>query len=54
MTQALTHIIEMLPEGLHPPVCVLSAFCGQSVCDFLATVLVTDADVLSFTVRVFV
>lgn len=51
--QALTHIIEMLPKGLHPPVCVLAAVCGQSVCDLLTSVLVANADVLNFTVRVF-
>lgn len=50
----LTHVVEMLPEGLHPPVCVLSAVGGQCVCDLFTSVLVTDADTLRFTVLVFV
>lgn len=51
--QILTHIIEMLPEGFHPSVCVLTAVCGQSVCDLLTSVLVADTDILNFTVKVF-
>lgn len=43
----------MLPEGFHPPVSVLAAVCGQSVCDLLTSVMVTDTDILNFTVRVF-
>lgn len=51
--QALTHVIEMLPKGLHPPVCVLAAVCGQCVGDLLPSVLVADADILNFIVRLF-
>lgn len=43
----------MLPEGLHPAVCVLAAVCGQRVCDLFSSILVTDTDILNFTVRVF-
>lgn len=49
----LTHVVEMLPESLHPPVCVLAAVCGQRVCDLLASVLVAHADILNFTLGVF-
>lgn len=49
----LTHVVEMLPESLHPPVCVLATVCGQRVCDLLASVLVAHADILNFTLRVF-
>lgn len=34
--------------------CVLSTVSGQCVHDLLTSVMVTDANVLSFTVRVFV
>lgn len=43
----------MLPERLHPAVCVLAAVCGQSVRDLLPSVMITDTDILNFTVRVF-
>ena len=49
----LTHVIEVLPESLHPPVRFLSTVGGQRVRDFLTTILVTDTNVLSFTLRVF-
>lgn len=49
----LTHVIEVLPESLHPPMCFLSTLSGQGVRDLLTTVMVTDTDVLSFTVRIF-
>lgn len=48
-----THVIEVLPERLHPAVCFLSAVSGQRVCDLLAAVMVTDTNVLNFAVRVF-
>lgn len=51
--RALTHVIEVLPESFHPPMCFLSTVSGQRVRDLLTTVMVTDANVLSFTVRVF-
>lgn len=43
----------MLPKSLHPPVCVLSTVCGQSVSDLLSSILVANADILHFTLRVF-
>lgn len=43
----------MLPKGLHPLVCVLAAVCCQCVRDLLSSVLVTNTDILNFTVRVF-
>lgn len=51
--RALTHVIEVLPESLHPPMCFLSTVSGQRVHDLLTTVMVTDTNVLSFAVRVF-
>lgn len=49
---SLTHVIEMLPEGLHPAVCVLPALRVQSVRDLLPSVSVADANVLTLTVGV--
>lgn len=48
-TQGPTHVIEMLPKGLHPAMRLLAAVCGHGVCDLLPSVLVADADILSFT-----
>lgn len=53
MAAALTHVVEVLPKGLHPAVRVLAALCRECVRDLLAAVLVTDADVLNFALRVF-
>lgn len=51
--RALTHVVEVLPEGLHPAVRVLAALCGERVRDLLAAILVADADVLRFALGVF-
>lgn len=50
---ALTHVEEVLPKCLHPAVRVLAALRRQRVRDLLAAVLVADADVLDFALRVF-
>lgn len=53
LARVRTHVIEVLPESLHPPMRFLSTVGGQRVRDLLATVMVADANVRSFTVRVF-
>lgn len=53
IARVLTHVIEVLPESLHPPMCFFSTVSGQRVHDLLTTVMVTDTNVLSFTVSVF-
>lgn len=49
----LTHVVEVLPKGLHPAVRLLAALRREGVRDLLAAVLVADADVLDFALRVF-
>lgn len=51
--RVLTHVVEVLPERLHPAVCFLSTVSGQRVCDLLTAVMVADTNVLNFAVRVF-
>jgi hypothetical protein len=48
----LTHVVEVLPEGLHPAVGVLPAVGGQSVGDLLSSVLVCDAHTLGLALGV--
>ena len=42
----LTHVVEMLPEGLHPLLRALGCVCGHGVRPLLSTLVCVDADVL--------
>lgn len=48
----LTHVIELLPEGFHPAMCVFTTVCWECVCHLLSSIMVTDTDTLGLIVEV--